>query len=168
MTAALHLRRPASSRDWGNEMRKVILQMMITLDGLIAGPNDELDWIDNDPVMGEAHFALAEGADAALIGHNVYQSTAAHWPRTAANHDAPSNEGEFGKLTNRMPKSVVSARPEKRTWENCEQLLVKDDRDVCPIALGAGKPLFPQRTPLKFVSVTPYRSGAMTVSYEAT
>jgi len=71
MTAALHLRRPASSRDWGNEMRKVILQMMITLDGLIAGPNDELDWIDNDPVMGEAHFALAEGADADLIGHNV-------------------------------------------------------------------------------------------------
>ena len=60
-------------------MRKVILQMMITLDGFIAGPNDELDWIDNDPVMGEAHFALAEGADAVLIGHNVYQSMAAHW-----------------------------------------------------------------------------------------
>lgn len=188
-------------------MRKVILQMMITLDGFIAGPNDELDWIDNDPVMGEAHFALAEGADAALIGHNVYQSMAAHWPRIAANHDAPSNEAEFGKLMNRMPKIVVSARPENLTWENCEQLLVKDDRDlvtkltelkamrgtylllyggmrtarslinnklvdeyrldVCPIALGAGKPLFPQRTPLKFVSVTPYRSGAMTVTYEA-
>jgi hypothetical protein len=106
-----------------------------------AGATDELDWIDNDPVMGEAHFALAEGADAALIGHNVYQSMAAHWPRTAASHDAPSNEAEFGKLMNRMPKIVVSARPEKLTWENCEQVLAKDDCDVCPIALGAGKPL---------------------------
>jgi hypothetical protein len=29
-------------------VRKIILQMMITLDGYIAGPNDEMDWIDND------------------------------------------------------------------------------------------------------------------------
>ena len=188
-------------------MRKVILQMMITLDGFVAGPNDEMDWIDNDPAMGEAHFALAEGADAALIGHTVYQGMAGHWPQAAANPDAPDNEAEFGKLMNRMQKIVISTTPEKLTWENCEQLLVNDDRDlvtkleelkamagtylllyggiqtsqslikkklvdeyrldVCPIALGAGKPLFPQRTPLEFISVTPYKSGAMTVIYQA-
>jgi dihydrofolate reductase len=188
-------------------MRKVILQMMITLDGFVAGPNNELDWIDYDPVMGEAHYALAEGADAALIGHTVYHGMARHWPRAAASADTPHNEAEFGKLMNRMPKIVISTRPEKLTWENCEQLLVKDDGDlvnkftdlkaipgtylllyggiqtsqsliknklvdeyrldVCPIALGAGKSLFPQRTALNFVSVTPYRSGAMTVIYQS-
>src|SRR5262249_35713005 len=37
--------------------------------------------------------------------------------------------------------------------------------DLCPTALGAGKPLFPQRTNLAFVSATPYESGAMTVVY---
>jgi len=26
-------------------MRKVILSMMMTLDGFIAGPNDEMDWL---------------------------------------------------------------------------------------------------------------------------
>jgi hypothetical protein len=62
-------------------MRKVVLQMMITVDGYVAGPNDELDWIDYDPVMGEAHFALAEGADAALIGHTVYQAWQCIGPR---------------------------------------------------------------------------------------
>jgi dihydrofolate reductase len=107
-----------------------------------------------------------------------------------------------------MPKIVISTRPEELTWENCEQLLVKDDPDlvtklkelkaipgaylllyggvqtaqtfiknnlvdeyrldVCPIALGAGRPLFPKRTPVKFISVTPYKSGAMTVIYEVT
>ena len=188
-------------------MRKVILQMMITLDGFVAGPDDELDWIDYDPVMGRAHFALAEGADAALIGHTVYQGMAMHWPQAAANADTPNSEAEFGRLMNRMPKIVISTRPEKLTWANCEQLLVKDDPDlvtklqelkampgsylllyggvqtaqtliknklvdeyrldVCPIALGAGRPLFPQRTPLKFISVTPHKSGAMTVIYEA-
>jgi dihydrofolate reductase len=188
-------------------MRKVILQMMVTLDGFVAGPNDELDWIDTDPAMGEAHFALAEGADAALIGHGVYHGMAAYWPQVVASPDAANNEAEFGRLMNRMSKIVISTTPEELTWENSEQLLVKDDDDlltkltelkampakylllyggvqaahslirnklvdeyrvdVCPIALGAGKPLFPQRTRLRFISVTPYKSGAMTVTYQA-
>lgn len=188
-------------------MRKVILQMMVTLDGFVCGPNDELDWIDNDPVMGEAHFALAEDADAALIGHTVYQGMAGHWPQVAAKPDAPKNEAEFGKLMNSMAKIVISTAPEELMWENSEQLLVKDEGDlvtklkelkampgkylllyggvqtsqslirhklvdeyrldVCPIALGVGKPLFPQRTRLRFISVTPYQSGAMTVTYQA-
>jgi hypothetical protein len=67
---------------------------MVTLDAFIAGPNDELDWIDSDPVMGKAHFALAEGADAALVGNTVYQGMAdsrilgvsSGWP-TAARRD---------------------------------------------------------------------------------
>src|SRR5262249_22128541 len=179
--------------------------MMVTLDGFVAGPDDELDWIDNDPVMGEAHFALAEGADTAIIGHRVYHGMAQFWPQAAANPDAPDNEAEFGKLMNDMPKLVVSTKHEDLQWTNCEQLLVTSDEDlvrritdlrnrpgnylllyggartaqtfvrhnlvdeyrldVCPTALGAGKPLFPKRTTLVFVSATPYESGAMTVTY---
>jgi dihydrofolate reductase len=37
--------------------------------------------------------------------------------------------------------------------------------DVCPVALGTGKPLLPERARLAFVSATPYASGAMTVVY---
>ena len=189
-------------------MGRIILQMMMTVDGYVAGPNDELDWIDNDPIMGEAHFALAEGADAAMIGHNVYQGMAAFWPQAAANPDAANNEAEFGKLMNEMRKIVISTKLEELSWDNCEQLLVRDDDDlagkvqevkdgtagylllyggvqtaqtliernlvdeyrldVCPIALGAGKPIFPKRTGLKFVRATPYASGAMAVTYEST
>src|SRR5215471_15605376 len=105
-------------------MRKVILQMMMTLDGFVTGPDGELDWIDNDPVMGEAHFALAKSADAAIIGHTVYQGMAQFWPQAAANPDAPNNEAEFGKLMNDMHKIVVSTKREDLTWTNCEQLLV--------------------------------------------
>jgi dihydrofolate reductase len=188
-------------------MGRIILQMMMTVDGYVAGPNDELDWVDNDPVMGKAHFALAEGADAALIGHNVYEGMAAFWPQVAADPDAADNEAEFGKLMNEMRKIVISTKREELTWDNCEQLLVQDGDelarkvrevkdgtagylllyggvqtaqtliernlvdeyrlDVCPVALGAGKPIFQNRTELEFVSATPYASGAMTVSYES-
>jgi dihydrofolate reductase len=185
--------------------RKLILQMMISADGFVAGPNDEMDWIDNDPVMGEAHFSLAQGADSAIVGHSVYQGMAQFWPAAAANPDAPNNEAEFGKLMNEMHKIVVSTQPEDLQWTNCEQLLVSDDGDlvarvtklkneqgeylllyggvrtsqtfvrhnlvdeyrldVCPVALGTGKPLLPERARLAFVSATPYASGAMTVVY---
>lgn len=188
-------------------MRTIILQMMISLDGFVAGPNDEMDWIDNDPVMGQAHFALAENADAALIGHTVYQGMAQFWPQAAANPDAPNNEAEFGRLMNEMPKIVISTKKEELTWSNAEQLLVTDDDDlrskieelkaqpgeylllyggvqtaqtlielglvdefrldVCPVGLGAGKPLFAERTGFEFVSATPYESGAMTVTYRS-
>jgi dihydrofolate reductase len=111
-------------------MRRVVLQMMITLDGFVAGPNDEMDWIDNDPVMGQAHFALAEGADAALVGHTVYQGMAQFWPEAAANPDAPNNEAEFGKLMNDMRKLVISTKPEELAWSNAEQLLVTDEDDL--------------------------------------
>jgi dihydrofolate reductase len=110
--------------------RKVILQMMVTLDGFVAGPNDEMDWIDNDPVMGEAHFSLAQEADAAIIGHRVYQGMAQFWPQAAANLDAPNNEAEFGKLMNDMHKIVVSTKAENLQWTNCEQLPVTSDEDL--------------------------------------
>jgi dihydrofolate reductase len=110
--------------------RKIILQMMVTLDGFVAGPDDEMDWIDNDPLMGEAHFALAQGADASIIGHGVYQGMAQFWPQAAANPDAPNNEAEFGKLMNDIHKIVVSTRAEDLQWTNCEQLLVNSDEDL--------------------------------------
>jgi dihydrofolate reductase len=110
--------------------REIILQMMVTLDGFVAGPGDEMDWIDNDPVMGEAHFALAQGADASIIGHGVYQGMAQFWPQAAANPDAPNNEAEFGKLMNDIHKIVVSTRAEDLQWTNCEQLLVNSDEDL--------------------------------------
>src|SRR5262249_38521584 len=104
--------------------------MMVTLDGFVAGPNDELDWIDNDPVMGEAHFALAAGADAAIIGHGGYKGMAEYWAQAAVNPDAPDNEAEFGKLMNDMHKIVISTKPEDLHWTNCEQLLVTSDEDL--------------------------------------
>jgi dihydrofolate reductase len=80
--------------------------------------------------MGKAHFELAQGADAAIIGHSVYQGMAQFWPEAAANPDAPNNEAEFGKLMNEMKKIVVSTKPEDLQWTNCEQLLVSGDDDL--------------------------------------
>ena len=188
-------------------MGKIILQMMITIDGFVAGPNDELDWIDNDPVMGIAHYDLAKNADAAIMGHTVYGGMAGFWPQVATNPSSPRNEAAFAKLMNGMSKIVISTKKEELEWTNASQCLVKDEADlarkveelkakasgylllyggvqtaqtfithglvdeyrfdVCPIALGKGKPIFTTRTNLEFVSATPYESGAMTATYRS-
>ena len=109
-------------------MRKLILQMMISVDGFVAGEKDELDWIDTDPTLGEAHFALAKGADAAIMGHEVYRDMARFWPEVAKTPGVP--EAAFAKLMNDMKKYVVSTKEETLGWSNAEQLLVADSDDL--------------------------------------
>jgi dihydrofolate reductase len=57
-------------------MRKVTLYTATSLDGLIAGPNDELDWLD---AAGEAddygYLEFYESIDSTLMGHATYKVT---------------------------------------------------------------------------------------------
>src|SRR5260370_12554264 len=76
-----------------NTMRKVILGMNVTLDGLVAGPNGELDWVFRtmSPDMGEYVTEFLRTVDTVLIGHNTYLQQAAAWP---------SQSGEMADLLN--------------------------------------------------------------------
>jgi len=109
-------------------MRKLILQMMMSLDGFVSGEKDELDWIDTDPTLGEAHYKLAKGADAAIMGHEVYKDMADFWPEVAKTPGVP--EATFAKLMNEMKKYVVSTKQETLAWSNSEQLVVESSDDL--------------------------------------
>ena len=90
-------------------MRKLILQMMVSLDGFFEGPNKELDWHAWDEEMEkEAHETL-DSVDAILLGRVAYQLFADYWP-TSKDSIAP-------KL-NRLPKIVFSKTLEKVEWNN--------------------------------------------------
>ena len=120
-------------------MRKVILQMQITLDGFVSGPNGELDWIDFDPAMGEEHYALAEHADAALMGHTVYGIMSGYWPAVANHPEGSSNEVAYAKLVNAMKKIVFSTKEETMKWSNASQCLIKDGDDLAQKVLDMKK-----------------------------
>lgn len=51
-------------------MRKIVITSWITLDGLVAGPDDEMDWVGRfyDEAMGEYETALVRGGDTLLLG----------------------------------------------------------------------------------------------------
>ena len=61
-------------------MRKVIFLIHMSLDGFVAGPNGEMDWIVyNEEVEKYAHD-LHRSTDAAIYGRVTYQMMDSYWP----------------------------------------------------------------------------------------
>ena len=108
-------------------MRKLYLQMQITLDGYVAGTDGGVDWVDHDPVMGQAHMDLARHADLTLMGHAVGRGMAEFFPGAEADPSFPESERPFARLMNEIPKQVISTVEEELAWQNASQLLAADE-----------------------------------------
>ena len=80
-------------------MRKIITTTWVTLDGYIAGPNGEMDWIGEiyDDAMGTYENDLVSSADTLLLGRVTYQSFAGSWPHVPDNPNAPEDEKEYAR-----------------------------------------------------------------------
>src|SRR5262245_48666171 len=57
-------------------MRRIVYSVAMSLDGYIAGPNGEADWIVMDPDLGPAFEELYSRFDAVLIGRKTWQAMA--------------------------------------------------------------------------------------------
>ncbi len=62
-------------------MRKLFLYMTTTLDGFIAGPKDELDWMVDTPdqALNDDIVALLGASDAGFLGYPVAQGMIPYW-----------------------------------------------------------------------------------------
>jgi len=74
--------------------RKLVLKMSVSLDGFVAGPNGEVDWIFR--TMGDDSTewivdTLRE-AGAHIMGSNTYQDMAAFWPYSDTPFTPPMND----------------------------------------------------------------------------
>jgi len=98
--------------------------MMVSLDGYIAGPDNELDWHFVDAEFEEYSNNMLRSIDAILIGRNVYQIFADYWPHAAENPVGaadpadPSRHIEAARLLNDLPKHVISTTLEDPGWNN--------------------------------------------------
>lgn len=106
-------------------MGKIILSMMITADGYIAGPNNELDWVVWEEEMDHDASALISSVDTMLVGYGAYKDMVNYWP-AALTKPASESEGAFAKLINEKPKIVASQTEEKLLWKNDELLVITD------------------------------------------
>ena len=89
-------------------MRKLILSVHMSLDGFVAGPNGEMDWIQADEELFNYIVKLTNQADAAIYGRVTYQMMDAYWPTAAEQPNPSQHDIDHAAWYNRVEKYVLS------------------------------------------------------------
>jgi len=95
-------------------MRRVLLFMMVTVDGYYAGPNGEIDWHNTDDEFNDFAVAQLNEVDTLLFGRLTYEMMASYWPTPEALKDDPVVAGKM----NALPKIVFSTTLGEVRWAN--------------------------------------------------
>ena len=89
-------------------MRKIISFMHMSLDGFVAGPNGEMNWIKVDEeIFDHVGKRISEG-DTALYGRVTYQLMESYWPTAADKPNASKHDIEHSKWYSKVHKIVLS------------------------------------------------------------
>ncbi|BAU53035.1 dihydrofolate reductase family protein [Mucilaginibacter gotjawali] len=89
-------------------MRKIISFMHLSLDGFVAGPNGEMNWIKvNEEIFDHVGRRISE-SDTALYGRVTYQMMENYWPTAGDGPDASKHDIEHSKWYKQAHKIVLS------------------------------------------------------------
>ena len=173
-------------------MRKLILQLAVSLDGFIEGPNGEYDWCLTDQDYGMTDFF--NSIDSVFYGRKSYElansmnestggSTFPGFPKlkeyvfsTTLQQVKPGTalisdnvEAEVRRIKSESGKNIWLFGGASLTTSLLNLRLVDQiSLAVHPIILGAGKPLFQQikeRLSLNLIDSKSYSSGLVTLTY---
>jgi dihydrofolate reductase len=89
-------------------MRKLKLQMQVTVDGCVAGPEGQLDWMtfDMDPGLIAFINHLTDTSDTILLGRKMTPGFIQYWEQVITQKDSP--EYAFAEKMVGLPKVVFS------------------------------------------------------------
>jgi dihydrofolate reductase len=104
-------------------MRKLKLQVEISIDGCIAGPNNEMDWLVWDDKYLKYIHEIAESVDTIIMGRKMVDEFILHWTEVMNKPDDQWNA--FAKKMVEIPKVVFTKTLNKSEWVNTE--LAKGD-----------------------------------------
>ncbi len=89
-------------------MRKIISFMHISLDGFVAGPNGEMNWIKVDNEIFDYVGKRISETDTALYGRVTYEMMENYWPAAGDKPDASKHDIEHSKWYNKAHKVFIS------------------------------------------------------------
>ena len=99
-------------------MRKLKLQVQISVDGCIAGPNNEMDWLIWDDEYIKYVNDITESVDTIIMGRKMVDGFIPYWTEVMNKPDDPMNA--FAKKMIEIPKIVFTKTLNKSKWINTE------------------------------------------------
>lgn len=92
--------------------------MHISLDGFVAGPNGEMNWIKVDEEIFDHVGKRISKGNTALYGRVTYQMMEGYWPTAGQNPAASKHDIEHSKWYNNVHKIVLSKTMKDTTLDN--------------------------------------------------
>ena len=120
-------------------MKKLVVFMHTSLDGFVAGPQGEMDWISVDDAMFELAGKRTEESDTALYGRVTYQMMDAYWPTAAVQPSASKHDIEHGNWYNQVEKIVISKSLRGMSKPKTEVISENMTTEVDKLKKGNGK-----------------------------
>ena len=99
-------------------MRKLKLQIQITIDGYISGQSGEMDWMKfpwTDDIMNYVR-EITEPVDTIVLGRKLAEGFIPHWENVVKDPRNPEYEGGIKYTT--TPKIVFTKTIKNSIWEN--------------------------------------------------
>lgn len=99
--------------------------MHVSVDGFVAGPNGEMDWIHVDDEIFDYAGYMTDDADTALYGRVTYQMMDNYWPTAADNLNASKHDIQHSTWYNSVEKVVFSKTLSESELSNIR--IINDD-----------------------------------------
>jgi dihydrofolate reductase len=102
-------------------LRKLKLQVQMSVDGYIAGPNGEMDWMvwNWDDKLKEYVNELTESIDTILLGRKMTDGFISYWSAVMTKPDDDPDYA-FAKKIMETPKVVFTKTMNKSKWVNTD------------------------------------------------
>lgn len=113
--------------------------MHTSLDGFVAGPNGEMNWIKVDEDIFDFVGAMTDKADAALYGRVTFDMMRSYWPTAGDEPDASKHDKEHSAWYNKVPKIVLSTTMSERGLDNTTVISGQLTENISKIKDQAGE-----------------------------
>jgi len=98
----------------------------MSLDGYMADPDGQINWIPMDGELSDYVTELRRGAAGTLYGRNTYQMMDPYWPNVLKNPgNFPPWQVEYAEWVDKAIKVVVSKTLPPVSWNNTR--IIRDD-----------------------------------------
>ncbi len=110
-------------------MGRLILQMMITVDGIVSGSDGNLDWITFDPGVMQDHLERLEKASVVVLGGASYPGMREVWAAMAKDKNSDDATRAIGNAMNKTP--IISYGQEDKPVSGADEVrVVKSDEEL--------------------------------------